>query len=78
MKPYGVYEAICTTIYTLLGALTLGQRIKNRGSRAGEHEQPNSPGRAEKTHSERIWGARGTVKRKILAGLKFGFGPERK
>ena len=43
--------AVC--IYYVLGALTLGQRIKrepashgkNRGSRAGEHEQPNGPGR---------------------------------
>ena len=40
--------AVC--IYYVLGALTLEQRIKpelaspgkNRGSRAGEHEQPNA------------------------------------
>ena len=40
--------AVC--IYYVLGALTLGQRIKrdlashgkSRGSRAGEHEQPNA------------------------------------
>ena len=47
--------AVC--IYYVLGALTLGQRIKrdlashgkNRGSRAGEHEQPNA-GRKRKRH----------------------------
>ena len=47
--------AVC--IYYVLGALTLGQRIKrdlaspreSRGSRAGEHEQPNA-GRKRKRH----------------------------
>ena len=47
--------AVC--IYYVLGALTLGQRVKhefashgkNRGSRAGEHEQPNE-GRKRKRH----------------------------
>ena len=47
--------AVC--IYYVLGALTLGQRVKrelashgkNRGSRAGEHEQPNA-GRKRKRH----------------------------
>ena len=43
-----IAAAVC--IYYVLGALTLGQRVKrelashgkNRGSRAGEHEQPNA------------------------------------
>ena len=47
--------AVC--IYYVLGAFTLGQRIKrdlashgkNRGSCAGEHEQPNA-GRKRKRH----------------------------
>ena len=47
--------AVC--IYYVLGAFTLGQRMKrdlashgkNRGSRAGEHEQPNA-GRKRKRH----------------------------
>ena len=47
--------AVC--IYYVLGAFTLGQRVKrdlashmkNRGSRAGEHEQPNA-GRKRKRH----------------------------
>ena len=50
--------AVCAVcIYYVLGALTLGQRIKrdlashgkSRGSRAGEHEQPNA-GRKRKRH----------------------------
>ena len=49
--------AVC--IYYILGALTLGQRIKrelashrkNRGSRAGEHEQP----KAGRTRKRRVF-----------------------
>ena len=49
--------AAAVRIYYVLGALTLGQRVKlelashgkYRGSRAGEHEQPNS-GRKRKRH----------------------------